>query len=270
MNGQIPYRLTTSTKLKLLAAHPHELGGRVSNKIATWLDRWSPSADLSGNYWAASAFEGLSRLLRDRAHQRYTHELSEIEALIERRRACLLTSKGAFGRFHDGTPILGQLCYLACRYLRPSVVVETGVAHGVTSTYILKALEDNGHGALFSIDLPPLSVGAGNYVGWFVPEDLRPRWNLNLGPAKRLLPEILDRVRTADLFVHDSLHTYRHMRWELETAISALRPGGIAVSDDIGQNRAFEELLARPEVEAGFVLRQIEKPALCGALRKRF
>ena len=35
-------------------------------------------------------------------------------------------------------------------------VVETGVAHGVTSRFILEALERNGRGFLWSIDLPPL------------------------------------------------------------------------------------------------------------------
>ena len=38
--------------------------------------------------------------------------------------------------------------------MRPDVVVETGVAHGVTSRIVLEALGQNDHGYLWSIDLP--------------------------------------------------------------------------------------------------------------------
>ena len=43
-----------------------------------------------------------------------------------------------------------------CRLLEPQVVLETGVAYGVSSAFILRALEENGHGILHSVDLPPL------------------------------------------------------------------------------------------------------------------
>ncbi len=41
-------------------------------------------------------------------------------------------------------------------HLRPKKVVETGVAHGVTSRFILEALKRSGDGYLWSIDLLPL------------------------------------------------------------------------------------------------------------------
>jgi predicted O-methyltransferase YrrM len=169
--------------------------------------------------------------------------------------------------FHNGTVTLGRLCYLACRQLRPRIVVETGVAYGVTSTYILKALSENGEGELQSVDLPPLARDADKYVGYFIPAELRGRWTLNLGPAKKLLPNLLQRAQKIDMFVHDSLHTYHHMRWEFETALSALRPGGILIADDIQGNRAFEELLDRPEIDSWVAIRQEGKNAVCAAVR---
>src|ERR1051326_7722748 len=60
--------------------------------------------------------------------------------------------------------------YAAIRAFRPETVVETGVANGVSSSYILLALEKNKQGTLHSIDigtdkyLPP-----GKTVGWTVP-----------------------------------------------------------------------------------------------------
>ena len=46
--------------------------------------------------------------------------------------------------------VMARLCYLACRLIEPETVVETGVAYGVSSAFILRALEMNGHGMLFS------------------------------------------------------------------------------------------------------------------------
>ena len=42
-----------------------------------------------------------------------------------------------------------------------------------------------------------------------------------------------------DLFVHDSLHSERNVRFEMDLAWSALRPGGAIVVDDIDVNRGF-------------------------------
>src|SRR6266403_4839363 len=44
--------------------------------------------------------------------------------------------------------------YVICRALEPEVVIETGVASGLSSAYILKALSDNVRGRLYSVDLP--------------------------------------------------------------------------------------------------------------------
>jgi len=44
-----------------------------------------------------------------------------------------------------------------------------------------------------------------------------------------------------DIFVHDSLHTYRNMRFEFETVWPSLTHSGVVISDDIAMNRAFED-----------------------------
>ncbi|MDQ1280386.1 MAG: hypothetical protein QG670_1649 [Thermoproteota archaeon] len=49
---------------------------------------------------------------------------------------------------------LGTVLYVLCRQLKPYVVVETGVAGGMSSSYILCALEENKYGRLYSIDVP--------------------------------------------------------------------------------------------------------------------
>jgi predicted O-methyltransferase YrrM len=157
---------------------------------------------------------------------------------------------------------LGRCLYIVCRALRPTVVIETGVAYGMSSAFILQALEQNAHGTLYSIDLPPLGGEADTLVGAVVPTELRSRWVLRRGTSQRLLPELV-RQGPVDLFIHDSLHTHRNMRREFDTAWPNLRPGGVVISDDIEGNAAFAELRRRP-LSLWLAIRQEGKPALMG------
>jgi predicted O-methyltransferase YrrM len=166
---------------------------------------------------------------------------------------------------HDGDPVLARCCYAIVRTLRPAIVLETGVAHGVTSAYILAALDVNGDGALHSIDLPPHDTGAEASVGVLVAPELRRRWHLHRGMSRRLLAPLLRELGTIDVFVHDSLHTYRNMRMEFAEAVSHLRQGGAIIADDIEGNAAFLELRRlRPTFWAA--CRQSEKPGLFGVV----
>jgi predicted O-methyltransferase YrrM len=137
---------------------------------------------------------------------------------------------------------MARLCYLSCRLIHPEVVIETGVAYGVSSAFILKALQENDCGTLHSIDLPPLSIGYEKFWGIAVPDELQDRWRLHRGSSARVLPRLLQETSTVDLFVHDSLHTHRNMRREFDTIWPHLRNGGLLLADDVERNRAFGEL----------------------------
>jgi predicted O-methyltransferase YrrM len=138
--------------------------------------------------------------------------------------------------------LLARCCYLMCRLLEPAVVVETGVAYGVSSAFILRALEENGRGVLHSVDLPPLRRRYGEFWGVAVDDGLGSRWNVHRGTSKRVLPGLLAEVGAVDLFVHDSLHTTRNMRREFEAVWPRLRNGSVILADDVERNSAFGEL----------------------------
>jgi predicted O-methyltransferase YrrM len=138
--------------------------------------------------------------------------------------------------------LLARCCYLMCRLLEPTVVVETGVAYGVSSAFILRALAVNGRGVLHSVDLPPLRREYERFWGVAVDRGLEGRWKLHRGSSVRVLPQLLEELETVDLFVHDSLHTYRNMRREFEAVWPRLRAGGTLIADDVERNRAFGEL----------------------------
>ena len=141
-----------------------------------------------------------------------------------------------------------RLMYLLVRATRPELVVETGTFAGVTTTFLLRALEDVGAGRLRSFDLParepiPNAVAhalpPGRDPGWIVPDELRGRLELVLGDSRETLKPTLQRESPVDVFIHDSLHTQRHMLFEFRAAWRVLRPGGFLVSDDIFWNASF-------------------------------
>lgn len=145
---------------------------------------------------------------------------------------------------HDGDANLAHAAWAVSRHLRPAVVVETGVARGMTSAAILSALQSNRTGRLYSVDLPPLSRGWAEQSGIAVQPELRSRWTYVRGSTRRRLPPLLAGLGAIDVFVHDSLHTSATMTFEFRCAWEALRAGGVMISDDIDDNVAFEAFVA--------------------------
>jgi hypothetical protein len=133
--------------------------------------------------------------------------------------------------------------YLLIRLIKPNIIIETGVASGFSSCFILQALMDNKKGKLYSIDLPPDNLPAGKASGWVVPKYLKSRWTLHIGDSKDLLEPLLSDLGQIDCFFHDSLHTYEHMMWEFRTAWKYLQPRGLFLSHDVGANDAFFDFM---------------------------
>jgi predicted O-methyltransferase YrrM len=157
-----------------------------------------------------------------------------------------LTAKGirpgpeSYFIWNDGDPAFVQAIWCLIRRSQASKIVETGVAHGVTSRIILEALAGRGH--LWSIDLPaPYSPELHHEIGAAVGVWPTEQWSLILGPSRQRLPGLLDAVAPIDLFVHDSHHSEYNMLFEMTRAWDAVRPGGALVVDDIDLNRAFEK-----------------------------
>ena len=109
------------------------------------------------------------------------------------------------------------LLYGATRAMDCAQIVETGVADGYSSFYILHALQRNGCGRLVSCDI---SANAG---GILTPEE-REAWTLKVldpGSPKRALLSALDQVGPIDVFVHDSDHSYPLADLRIGVGVSA-------------------------------------------------
>jgi predicted O-methyltransferase YrrM len=152
---------------------------------------------------------------------------------------------GSYRGWNDGDRDSVEAIWCLVAHLHPNRVVETGVAHGLTSRVVLEGLERNRTGRLWSVDLPAVEPALHAEIGMAVPIKLRSRWTYVAGTTRQKLPQVLADVRDLDLFVHDSLHTSRNTGFELQAAWTLLRPGGVAVVDDIHRNVAFRALIDR-------------------------
>ena len=132
---------------------------------------------------------------------------------------------------------LFTLLYVLVKANNPKVVIETGVANGITTNAIMKALELNeSKGELHSFDVLPETskayIGSGN-------------WNFHLLNTKNTYKQIVNEITKlpkVDIWVHDSNHGYRWQKFEYLLALKSLNTGGILISDDIDASSAWAEL----------------------------
>ncbi|MBI5284578.1 MAG: class I SAM-dependent methyltransferase [Chloroflexi bacterium] len=147
------------------------------------------------------------------------------------------------------------LLYMTARILKPETVIETGCFTGWDSAVLLHALDRNGSGHLYTVDLPAREgqfsqhgrssgLPGGLRPGFLVPMSFRDRWTFIEGNVRTELMPLLDRLDGVGLFLHDSEHTYAHMMWEYAAVLPHMLDGGVIVSDDIAWNTAFWDFAA--------------------------
>ena len=146
-------------------------------------------------------------------------------------------SEGAMGAIDCAT------LYGLTRWLRPTVVVESGGYVGMSSAFILKALADEG---LTTAKLHSIELSQECEQGALIPEELR-SVSSSFVPMRGRIEDFLKRNElpsSIDMFLHDSSHSYRHMLWEFHQFWPRLRDGGLLVSHDVQMNAAFPEFVA--------------------------
>jgi hypothetical protein len=253
--------------LPLAISRPIEFYDRVATKFEFLANRIKDEGSLSGTYCPSPWDHVISRLeecLGPGTGLAFAEPaLAEIEREVEKRGKTNL-GDAPFSLAHCSDLGLARFCYALVRAIKPEIALETGVAFGVTSAYILKALDVNQQGTLHSIDLPPLGKDADKFVGILIPEYLRSRWQLHRGPTRRVLPKLLPTLAPIGVFVHDSLHTYRTMRYEFRTVTPYLTPCAVVIADDIQDNAAFSEWVSDNKPAFSATICEPEKDGLFG------
>lgn len=162
----------------------------------------------------------------------------------------------------------GPFLYHLCKFVKPELIVETGVAYGVSSSYILKALDENNKGKLISIDSIFRPWQSKEMIGAAIPKNLRNRWELKIGTSEELLEKILTTLPSIDIFLHDSLHTYKNMYYEFETSWPFIKKNGFLLSDDISSNNAFSDFYKSVKKEPIIMSQNQNSQSYLGILRK--
>ncbi len=216
--------------IRVLRALPDEWRqrrGRSPWKEADFDDNWYEHLhDLIGASWPCEEAKSLQGLLAD------VSELLSAKGLG--------TGRHTYGWYSDADIELCSAIWCTVCHIQPDVVIETGVAHGISSRVALEALSRNERGHLWSIDLPhPLNHKLHGQTGAAVPDSCRSRWTYLEGESEKVLPSLVEKVSSLGLFIHDSLHTAKNTLFEMEQAASAMSPGGVMLVDDIRGHDGF-------------------------------
>jgi len=167
----------------------------------------------------------------------YRTYADDLRAAIEQQRAFLAATR-VIPQLDD---VEAELTYLALRDHRPSSVMELGTFQGWSTTWILRALADNGHGHLHSFDRVDAVLRT-------VPADLAEgRWTFVGGDVAANLALVPPDL--GYLFV-DADHGRRFARWYLAHLFPLLAPGTLVSVHDV-----FHLHRARPWTEGAEVLR---------------
>ena len=145
------------------------------------------------------------------------------------------------------------LLHFLVRKYQPDCVVETGVAAGWSSLAILKALEKNNKGSLYSSDFPYFRLkNPERYVGFLIQEEnLKARWNLDIRGDSVALPEIVNLLGDTkiNLFHYDSDKYYSGRDFALNTLNQNFSPNCIIIFDDIQNNMHFKDFVEKNEMK---------------------
>lgn len=137
-----------------------------------------------------------------------------------------------------------ELTYLLLRDARPATVVEIGALHGWSTSWILRALRDNGTGRLHSYDR--ITNARDN-----LPAELTDgRWTFTGGDARDTAPGMP--LEDAGYLFVDAAHSARFARWYLAALFPRLAPGTPVSVHDVFHGRR-----AKPFSEGSVLLRYL-------------
>ncbi len=137
-----------------------------------------------------------------------------------------------------------ELLYFLTRYLKPEVIVETGVSMGFSSHAFLTALQENGSGTLYSSDFPYFRLeNPEKYIGCVVEEKLKTNWTLLIDGDEKNLKDIGQKISSIDLFHYDSDKSYAGRQLGLALLKDKLSEKTTIIFDDIGDNYHFRDFV---------------------------
>ncbi len=183
--------------------------------------------------------EQLCKLIDSKLYNKILPDISAIEKDANKNLLKLNISIGGASNY--------VLLYFLVRKLAPNNVVETGVAGGWSSLFILRALKKNGKGKLYSSDFPYFRLEEPEkYIGYLAKNEINKKdWYLDIRGDDVAIPEILKRVgdEKIDLIHYDSDKSYSGRDNVLKRLKPKINNKTIIIFDDIQNNLHFKNLI---------------------------
>ena len=160
-----------------------------------------------------------------------------------------------------------ELLYFIVRKFKPVNILETGVAIGYSSCFILAGIEKNSIGKLFSSDFHFLGVkDSKKYIGFLpIQLDFCKNWTLLTEGDEYNIPKFLDKIGKdkIDLFHYDSDKSYRG-KWNAVNLINNnTHNETIYIFDDIQDDFFFRDFVKKKNIK--FVVIKVDKKdKFCG------
>jgi predicted O-methyltransferase YrrM len=126
---------------------------------------------------------------------------------------------------------MSEFIFLCVLIKKPQIVIETGVAAGISTNSILAALHLNGAGSLLSIDIT-------NKVGELVDDKFKSAWKLEILSElarENSFANYLKANNGASVFLHDSDHSGSWQIKEFSNVVRFLPSLELILFDDISQ-----------------------------------
>ncbi len=168
--------------------------------------------------------------------------LPEVKLFENEAKAKLLKLKVPLGGGGNYT-----LLYFLVRKLMPNIVVETGVAAGWSSLAILRGLNKNRNGKLYSSDFPYFRLdNPEQYIGILAKNELnRMDWFLDIRGDDVAINEIKKKIgnKPIDIIHYDSDKSYSGRDKFLKDLYSNINSQTLIIFDDIQDNLHFKNLV---------------------------
>lgn len=149
---------------------------------------------------------------------------------------------------------LYPLLYFITRYVKPSSILETGVAAGWSSCAFLEAIKINGKGKLYSSDFPYFRLpNPEKYIGILVDESLKSNWDLYIDGDEKNIPIILNKLDAIDMFHYDSDKSYSGREMVMFAIQTKLSQNSIILMDDIQDNSFFYDYIESNNIQEWYV-----------------
>lgn len=148
-----------------------------------------------------------------------------------------------------------EVLYFLTLNFKPKIILETGVAAGMSSYCFLDAIKKNNYGTLYSSDFPFLKYeNPKQYIGVMVPNNLKKNWNLEIAGDNINIKKFKKQLNNIDLLFYDSDKRYSSKIKFFKSVKKLLNKESIIIIDDLHNDSFFLEYVEANNCKNWFIV----------------